>query len=452
MVINPSLSIKQRAMRAGAWTLGGHAIGQGIRLASNLVMTRLLVPEMFGVMAIASMVLAGIGLLSDLGTRQSVVQSARGDDPDFLNTIWVVQIMRGGLICLVGLLSSLGLYFAARAGLFLSHAVYAQPALPLVLIVISFTELISGFQSTLLATASRRMLQHLLTYIEIFSQVVGIVTMIIWALFDKSIWALVAGGVVTNIVKTVSSHKLMPGEPNQLKWDKSALNEILHFGKWILLSSALGFLVINGDRLLFGGLINAHTLGVYVIAYFIINSMTQAVGKILGNVAFPVLSETVRSNPEKLVATYYRFRFPLDIGLLFLSGLFFEAGRYVIYFLYDSRYTEAGAMLQILSLTMIAFRYNVVDECYMALGKPKLLVILIAIKTAVLFTLLPIAFHAYQMPGALWAIVVSAFSSLPLTFYFKKKLNLLDMRNELIVLPVFFVGIGAGFIFEKIMA
>ena len=52
------------------------------------------------------------------------------------------------------------------------------------------------------------------------------------------------------------------------------------------------------------------------------------------------------------------------------------------------------------------------------------------------------------MSGALWAIVASAFSSVPLTFYFKKKLNLLDVRHELIILA----GIAAGFIFEKLVA
>ena len=452
MVIDPTRSLKQRAMQAGAWTLGGHAFGQAIRLASNLIMTRLLVPEMFGVMAIASMVLVGLSFISDIGTRQSVVQSTRGDDPDFLNTVWVVQIVRGAVICLIGLLSSLGLFLAAGAGWFPAHTVYAHPSLPLVLAFISFTELIAGFQSTRMATASRNLLQQRLTYIEIVSQIIGILTMVTWALFDKSIWALVAGGLVSSLVKTVSSFVLIPGQSNQWMIDKSALHEILHFGKWVLLSSTLGFLVINGDRLLLGGLIDTDDLGVYVIAYFIASSMTQVVSKLMGNVAFPVLSATARTNPEKLSETYYKFRFPVDISLLFLSGLFFEAGRYAIYFLYDARYAEAGSMLQILSLTLIAFRYNVVDECFLALGKPKLLSALILVRVAVMFTLVPIAYHEYQISGALWAIVASAFSSIPLTFYFKKKLNLLDVRRELIVLPIFFIGMGAGFILEKLVA
>ncbi len=453
MAVGQAFSTKQRAFRAGIWSLGGHFSSQLIRLSSNLIMTRLLVPEMFGVMAIAWMVLAGIGLFSDLGTKQSVIRSARGDDPDFLNTIWVVQIIRGGLIWLVGIFASLSLYYAVKSGWLSGNTAYSNPVLPLVLALVSLTALISGFESTRTATASRWMAQGRLTLIEIVSQLSGVLTMILWALLDRSIWALVAGWITTSLVRTVSSHsRLMPGLANRWMWDKSALNEIFHFGKWVLVSSVLGFLSNNGDRLLLGGLISANALGIYVIAFFIMSSMTQVVGKILGNVTFPVLSEMARTNPKNLTATYYRFRLPFDIGLLFLSGLFFEAGRYAIYFLYDARYAEAGVMLQVLSLTLIAFRYNVVDQCYLALGKPKILVALIAIRVIVLFVLLPIAYKEYQMSGALWAIVASAFSSIPLTLYFKKKLDLLDVRHELIILPVFLMGIAVGAIFEKLVA
>lgn len=452
MALGQALSLRQRVLRAGAWSFGGHVSSQIIRLASNLVMTRLLVPEMFGVMAIASMVLLGIGLFSDLGTNQSVIQSARGDDPDFLNTVWVVQIVRGGVICLIALLLCLCLYYAVRSGWFPENTAYANPVLPPVLALISLTEFISGFQSTRMATASRWLAQGRLTLIEIASQLAGVVAMILWALIDRSIWALVAGGIVSMSVKTISSHKLMPGVANQWAWDKSAFHEIFHFGKWLLVSSVLGFLLNNGDRLLLGGMVDAKTLGIYVIAYFITNSATQAVSKILASVAFPVLSETVRTSPGKLKETYYKFRLPFDIGLLMISGVLFEAGRYVIYFLYDARYAEAGAMLQILSLTLIAFRYNVVDQCYLAMGKPRLLAAMIATRSVALFVLLPVAFKEYQMAGALWAIVISAFSSVPLTIYFKRNLQLLDVRKELIVLPVFLGGIIAGFIFEGLMA
>jgi len=78
-------------------------------------MTRLLIPDMFGIMAIATMVPVILTLLSDVGLHQNIVQSRRGDDPAFLDTVWSVQIVRGFVLWAIALLVSAALYFASDA-------------------------------------------------------------------------------------------------------------------------------------------------------------------------------------------------------------------------------------------------------------------------------------------------------------------------------------------------
>ena len=97
------MSLKQRALNAGFWSLAGYGFNQALRFGSNLLMTRLLVPEMFGVMTIAYVVMTGLAMFSDLGLRPSVVQSKRGSDPVFLNTAWATQILRGLLLGVLAL-------------------------------------------------------------------------------------------------------------------------------------------------------------------------------------------------------------------------------------------------------------------------------------------------------------------------------------------------------------
>ena len=106
------MTIKRRVMRAGAWTLAGFGLRQIIRFGSNLLMTRLLLPEMFGVMAVATMVMVGLAMFSDMGLRQNVIRSHRGEDPLFLDTVWVVQILRGGVLWLCAVIVAAGLAFA----------------------------------------------------------------------------------------------------------------------------------------------------------------------------------------------------------------------------------------------------------------------------------------------------------------------------------------------------
>src|SRR5665213_3314987 len=94
----PLRPLKHRVLTAGAWSLGGYGLSLALRFGSNLLMTRLLAPQMFGVMAIALMVIAGLNMFSDIGLRLNVVQSNRGHEPLFLNTVWVSQILRGSLL------------------------------------------------------------------------------------------------------------------------------------------------------------------------------------------------------------------------------------------------------------------------------------------------------------------------------------------------------------------
>ena len=86
-------SLGTRAQRGAFWVAAGYGASQLIRLGSNLILTRLLFPEAFGLMAVVNSVLAGFAMFSDLGLVPSVVQNRRGDDPRFLATAWTATAL-----------------------------------------------------------------------------------------------------------------------------------------------------------------------------------------------------------------------------------------------------------------------------------------------------------------------------------------------------------------------
>ena len=415
-------------------------------------MTRLLVPEMFGVMAVANVFYLGLALFSDLGLRQNVIQSKRGDDPVFLNTVWTVQIIRGGLIWLLALCLAAIIQFMTNAQIWSADSVYAEPILPYVIGVITFNAVISGFNSTRLATANRKISLGLIVRIEIYSQILALILMIAWALIDRSIWALVAASLLNSTVKMVLSHTLMPGIRNKLHWDSNSFWEIFNFGKWVFFSSILGFLAVNSDKFILAGLVDSRVLGLYAIALLMIQSIKLVVQKINQDVAFPALSEIARERPVELLQGYYKIRKPLDTFLLFITGLLFMSGHLLIEILYDDRYLEAGYMLQVLSIAFIMERYNLSEQCFLALGKPKLLVPVIGIRLITLCSLLPVIYSLYGLPGALWVVALSKLFSLPLVFYFKRQLGLISVKWEVLVLPALFVGCLFGYLLNTLVA
>jgi len=410
-------------------------------------MTRLLIPEMFGVMAIATMVMVGLAMFSDVGLRQVIVQSTRGNDPAFLNTAWLIQIMRGALICLLALATSVLVVFANHIGMVPMDSVYAEPSLPYVIGVLSATAIISSLESSKLLEASRTLSLGRITRIEIGAQLTGVVCMIAWVIIDRSIWALVAGSISSAVMRAFLSHVWLPGSANSWQWDNAAFREIIGFGKWIFVSSILGFLVNNGDRLLLGGLINTTLLSLYVIAFFIFNTVEQILTKIIGDVSFPALSEVARERPADLKFSYYRFHMVIASIAYFSSGVLMIAGDQLVRLLYDQRYSEAGWMLEILAAALITVPFRIATQCFMVLGMPQLLSKIIAIRLFTLFLITPIAFHFFGLLGALWAIVLSHFSCLPPIIFYKVKYGLFNLRKELLLLPMVLLGMTVARVF-----
>jgi len=443
MSIN-SPTLKHRFFRASGWAISGHVISQVLRLASNLIMTRLLAPDMFGVMAIAFVFIIGLSLFSDLGVTQNIVQSPRGNDPAFLHTAWVVKILRGVLICFLALLISLGLYLAAAWHMVAPDTVYADARLPMVLAVISLFSLIQGFESNRLALAWRHLDLRRITIFDMVTGILGLLIMLVWAALDRTVWALVAGTLIGQLIKTLLSHRMLPGPADRWAWDAEAFTEIFHFGKWVFISSILGFLATNGDRLILGGLVDSHVLGQYSIAFFLATALQQLISKFFSGVAFPALSEVVRNTPEKLKATYYKIRLRVDALALFSSGCLFVLGAPIIHILYDKRYWSAGPMLEVLALSLIAAGYELAEQCYMALGLPKWLTLQKTIRMLVLYLGVPVAFYMYQLPGAIWAIVLSMFSVIPVSIYVNFRLGILDAKKELMMIPFFVMGLLCG--------
>ena len=84
-----------------AWVVAPMGVGVALRLGTNIVLARLLAPEIFGLMLVVNMLRTGTELLSDIGIGQSVVRSKREPDHAFLDTAFTIQLLRGAVLTLV---------------------------------------------------------------------------------------------------------------------------------------------------------------------------------------------------------------------------------------------------------------------------------------------------------------------------------------------------------------
>jgi O-antigen/teichoic acid export membrane protein len=248
------------------------------------------------------------------------------------------------------------------------------------------------------------------------------------------------------------SHVWLPGVANHWQWEKSAFREIFHFGKWMFISSLLSFLVSNGDRLVLGGMVSSTLLGVYMIASMLIGSVEMVLMGIISGVMYPALSEIVRERPDTLRWNYYRMHAIIAGFSYFCSGVLMICGPPLIGLLYDSRYAQAGWMMQILAANMLIYPLQMAIQSFVALGMPKLQSYIVAIRLAALVMAMPLGFHFFGLAGALWGIVASQYVCLPITVFYSARHELFDLRRELLSLPMVLVGAGVGEILAIIIS
>lgn len=331
--------LRSRALRGTAITLGGTGGQQALRLLSNLVLTRLLFPEAFGLMALIQTFMIGLAMFSDLGIRPAIIQSDRGEDPDFLNTAWVIQIIRG--ICLWLIACGLAWPLAAF---------YAEPQILALLPVVGLNALIVGFTTTKLAVASRKINLGRQTVIGLGAQVIGLLVMIGLAWFWPTVWALVIGGLISSATGVWLNHRLLDGMPNRLRWDPAAARELMGFGKFIFISTIAGFFVNQGDKLVLGRLVTLTDLGIYNIA-FGLAMFPGAIGNMLAEkILFPLYREIRPSQGIHNLRKIRRARNLLTGSLVAINGGLALAANLLVVILYDPRYAPAGPMLVIFAL------------------------------------------------------------------------------------------------------
>ena len=251
-----------------------------------------------------------------------------------------------------------------------------------------------------------------LAIFELGGQVISLMAMIVWAWFSPTIWALVIGALVSASIQMVWSHRLNPGPPNRFAWERDATKDLLTFGKWIFVSTALTFLAWQTDRLILGKLLSLEMLGVYGIAFTLSDMPRQIILAISGKVIFPAFSKFADLPRETFRAKILRNRKPVLIASALGLTLMVSFGDILISVLYDNRYAEATWMLPILGLGVWPIVLTqTIDPSLFAIGKPRYIAYGCFLSFLFLAIGIPLGF---SLIGTVGAVIAVPLSNLPL--------------------------------------
>jgi O-antigen/teichoic acid export membrane protein len=269
---------------------GSQAVLQLVVLA---VLSRLLDPKDFGLVAAALVVVGFSTIFSQLGVGPAVVQ--RLDlTPAHLRMGFTLSLLLGLLLA--------GLAWAFAPAV---EAGFRVEGLAPVLRAVSLVFPLQGLSVVAESLVQREMHFRRLAAVEVASVAAGYGGVgIALAALGFGAWSLVGGHLAQTALKTAALLALRP-HPMRPLWDRRACSELLYFGGGFTAARVGNYLGSYGDNFVIGRWLGAVALGVYGRAYQLVAGPAALFGTVLDRVLFPAMAR-VQARPDQLATAYRR--------------------------------------------------------------------------------------------------------------------------------------------------
>lgn len=372
--------------RGALWMVLFKAVERSLGLLSTLILARLLVPQDFGLIAMAASLIALLELFSAFGIDIALIRR-NGATGDHYNTAWTLNIL-AGMAC--GML-----LMAWPMSLF-----YDEPRLIAVVCVLALSPLLQGFEN-IGVVAFRKEMEfnrefNFLLSRKLASFCIGIPL----AFALRSYWALVFGIVGGRAAGVVLSYLLHPLRP---RLSLVAIHEFFHFSKWLVLQNLLAFLRDRSADFVVGRFASIHALGVFNVSTEIANIPGNELVAPINRAVLPAYAK-LAADPPALRREYLSVLSLIAlVAIPAVSGIAAVAP-YVVRVLLGQNWHDAIPLLAILGfygLTQV-LQSNAYAAC-LALGLPKVFVRITSLHVVILLPLLIGLTHRYGVEGAAWA-------------------------------------------------
>lgn len=429
--VRRAIAARRTLLSNSVWITGQHGAEQVLRLGTNIVIARLLAPELLGTMLLINTLRTGGELLSDLGIGQSIVSDPHGRDPKFFNTAWTLQIIRGALLFVIGILAAEPL---AR--------LYDSPQLRLLIPVAALVFLLSGLKSPSKFVLQKNMEVKRLALLGIGTGISSSLVHIGLALYTPTIWALIGGLLLSTAGGTVVSFFLIDWRIHAIHIDKASAKSIITFGKWVFVASLVFFLSMNFDRLYFADAIPFATLGVYGIARTFSDTFTQLFIRLSRLLIFPKVAAS-RDRIGQLKRDVIPLRRVAVFSLAIVLGAVLSVSDLLIYLAYDARYADAAVFLPILLIgAWFATLASAGEAMMLGIGNSSGMAISNAAKLLVIVVAVPLVLPIGLVP-AIAAIVIAEVVRYGVLVWRKRAHGLSFIRQDIGATAVFMLSAAA---------
>lgn len=360
--------------QAAKWSSFTEIMAKLVAPISSMVLARLLVPEMYGVVASVNMVISFSELFTDAGFQKYLIQHEFNSEEDLTKAtnvaFWsnlVMSFIAWGLIII----------FASPIA-----KLVGNPGKEFVLCVACISIPLAALSSIQNARFKREMDFKTLFSVRLVAILVPFVVTIPLAFITRNYWALVIGTIVTNIANAVVLTIRSAWKP-KLYYNIDVLKKMVSFSLWSMAESILAWLINWGDTFIVGLYLSQHFLGLYKTSMTTVNQIIGVISAATVPVMLTALSR-LQSDETRFKETYYNFNFLTSI-LLFPMGVGMYIYRELICSIMLGRaWAEAANFMGIWGLvSAVAILYNSYNgNVLISKGKPQISVLVQIIQIA----------------------------------------------------------------------
>lgn len=265
-----------RAGSALAWRGAQLVAVRGLSILRLLILARLLVPEQFGLLSIAVVVVGTVSTVTELGLVPALVQRAEVT-PRHEAAAWTAGLLRGALLAAL---------LVASAGWL--AALFGEPRAAPVLRLVALRPLLASAVSLGLVRC-RRELRFREPALAAGGAAVAETAVAVALASSWGVWALVAGILAGGAVEVALSYLLAPWRP-RLRLDAGAVRPLLRYGRWVfatgVVAAAGGFVL----QAVISRRLGAEALGLYYLAMKLAFLPSEVASEVAGSVAFPLFA------------------------------------------------------------------------------------------------------------------------------------------------------------------
>lgn len=281
-------NVRSRLAVGTVWLTLSRALTNALAFVSTLVLARLLTPSDFGVVALATTMLAILMAVTNISLSSALVQH-RDPTPAHFDTAWTIGAMRGGLVASL---------FAALA--YPSATIYGEPRLINVMLAFSAVAILDGLKNPRSIMLTRNLIFWQQFMLQLCEKLVVVVVAIAVAFETKSYWALVAGAVAGKAAAVAVSYLVLPFRPRlSLLHSRSMLG----FTVWLTLGQLVNEINWRLDHLLVGGFLGRPALGFYKVGSDLAVIPTREATQPMTGTLFPAFSNLAHDQ-DRLAKAY----------------------------------------------------------------------------------------------------------------------------------------------------